>query len=270
MVKMIRSSDPSRGWDFWNWPLHAKFALGLTDPKKQVSCIDQWDDLFSMGKIGRGTPSYNVVLWIWWNWRFVDPIYRLGIMASWNWLPKGIYRLWHHLVLGPQTEPEQHTSVTWAWEGVLRHWKWDKVIGSFPWLIFFKLTVACEICIRSDWTKKLVSCFNQWDDLPSMGKLGRGIPSYNAMILIWWNFPVVDMSNHLGIMVSWNSPLKGIYGHLHQLVLGPQTKLKQHKVVPWSWEAIFKHGKDDKVIWSFPWLRFLKMTPSCEICLRSH
>ena len=90
MENMIRSSDPSCGWDFWNWPLHAKFTLGLTNPKKQVSCIDQGDDLLDMCKIGRGTPSYNTVIWIWWILRFVYLSYRLGIMASWNCLLKGI------------------------------------------------------------------------------------------------------------------------------------------------------------------------------------
>ena len=82
------------------------YALGLTDPKKQVSCISWLDDLLAMGKLGRGIPSYNVILWILWNQRFVNPSYRLGIMVSWNWFPKGIYGLWHHLGSEPQTEPK--------------------------------------------------------------------------------------------------------------------------------------------------------------------
>ena len=138
------------------------------------------------------------------------------------------------------------------------------------WLIFLILTAACEIRIRSNWAKKLVSCLGQWDDLLDMGKLGRWIPSYNLMLLIWWNWPVIDLSHHLGIMASWISPLKGIYAHLHHLVPGPWTEPKQHNVVLWAWEVILGHGKYDKVIWSFSWLRFLKMTPACEICVRSH
>ena len=33
MEKVIILFDRSCGWDFWNWPLHAKFALGLTEQK---------------------------------------------------------------------------------------------------------------------------------------------------------------------------------------------------------------------------------------------
>jgi hypothetical protein len=56
MEKMIRSSNVSRGWDFWNWPLHVKFALGLTNPKKLVSGLLQWDNLLAMDKLHMGHP----------------------------------------------------------------------------------------------------------------------------------------------------------------------------------------------------------------------
>ena len=90
MENSIRSSNDSPGWDFWNWPLYAKFALGLTDPKKPVSHLVQWDDLLAMDKLRRGIPIYNSMLRLCWNWLFFYLSYRLGIMASWKSLAKGI------------------------------------------------------------------------------------------------------------------------------------------------------------------------------------
>ena len=90
MENMIRSSNASRGWYFWNWPLHVKFPLGLTDPKKLVSGLVQWDDLLAMDKPHRGIPSYYAMLQVWWNWRFFYLSDRLGIMVSWMPLAKGI------------------------------------------------------------------------------------------------------------------------------------------------------------------------------------
>ena len=135
--------------------------------------------------------------------------YRLGIMVSWKSLAKGIKGHWHHLVPAPQIEPERHNSVLWSWVGVLGHGKDDKVIWSFPWFIFLNMTLACEICIRSHWVEKLVSCLGQWDDLMAKGEMGRGIHSYNVMLWIWWNQHFVYPSHHLGIMMSWNSPPEG-------------------------------------------------------------
>ena len=88
MAKMIRSPNPSHGLYFWMWPLHAKFALGLTDPKKLVYGLVQWDDLLDMDKLCRGIPSYYAR--VWWNWHLFYLSYHLGIMASWKSLAKGI------------------------------------------------------------------------------------------------------------------------------------------------------------------------------------
>ena len=122
-------------------------------------------------------------------------------MASSKLLAKGIKGHWHHLVPGPQIEPEQHNSVLWAWAGVLGHVEGDKVIKSFPQFIFLNMTPACIICTRSHWAKKLVSCFGQWDDLMAKGELDRGIHSCNGMLWIWWNQHFVYLSHHLGIMI---------------------------------------------------------------------
>ena len=135
---------------------------------------------------------------------------RLGIMESWNSPLKGIWGHFHHLVLRPRTEPEQHNIVPWAWEGILGHGKDDKVIQSFPRLRFLKMTPTCEICLRSDWAEKLVFGLVQWDDLLAMDKLHRGIPSYNSMLWVWWNWLFFDLSFYLGIMASWKSLAKGI------------------------------------------------------------
>ena len=163
-----------------------------------------------MDKIHMGIRSYNAMLRVCWNWRFFYLSYRLGIMASWKSLAKGIKGHWHHLVPGPQIEPEQHNCVSWAWVGVFRHGKCDKVIWSFPWLIFLILIAACEICIRSHWAEKLVYGLIHWDDPLAMDKLRRGIPSYYAMLRVWWNWRFFDMSYRLGIMASSKSLAKGI------------------------------------------------------------
>ena len=163
-----------------------------------------------MDKIHRGIDRYYAMLWVWWNWWLLNLSYHLGIMASWKSLTKGIKGHWHHLVLGPQIEPKQHNSVPWAWVGVFRHGKCDKVIQSFPWLIFLILTAACEICIRSHWAKKLAFGLIQWDDLLAMDKLRRGILSYYAMLWVWWNWWFFDMSYRLGIMASSKLLAKGI------------------------------------------------------------
>ena len=149
MEKVIRSFYYSHGWYFWNWPLHAKFALGLTNRKKQVSGLVQWDDLLAMDKLCRGIRSYNTMLLVYWNRRLFYLSYHLGIMASWKSLAKGIKGHWHHLVPRPQIEPVKHNSVLWAWEGFLGHRKGDKVIWSLSCLRFLKFTPACEIYIRS-------------------------------------------------------------------------------------------------------------------------
>ena len=154
-----------------------------------------------MDKLCRGIPGYYVVLWVWWNWQFFYLSYSLGIMASWKSHAKGIKGRWHHLVPGPQIETKPHNSVLWAWAGVLGHGKDDKVIWSFPQLIFLNMTLACEICIRSHWAKNLVACFGQWDDLMAKHELGRGIHSYNAMLWIWRNQHFVYPSQRLGIMI---------------------------------------------------------------------
>ena len=134
---------------------------------------------------------------------------QFGIMESWKLHAKGIKGHCHHLVSGPQIEPKPHNSVLWAWAGVLGHGEDDKVIWSFPQLIFLIMNLACKICIRSHWAKKLVSCFGQWDDLMAKGELGRGIHSYNVMLWIWWNQHFLYLSHCLGIMTSWNSPPEG-------------------------------------------------------------
>ena len=154
--------------------------------KKLVSGLIQGDDLLAMDKLCRDISSYYVVLRVWWNWRFFYLSYSLGIMESWKSHAEDIKGHCHHLVSGPQIQPEKHNSVLWSW-GVFRHGKCDRVIRSFPWLIFLILIVASEICIRSHWAKKLVLCFGQWDDLTAKGELGRGIHSYNLMLWIWWN-----------------------------------------------------------------------------------
>ena len=158
------------------------------------------------GKLGRGIHIYNEMLWLWCNKKFVYLSHSLGIMRSWNSPSQGFLGRWHHLAMGPQIEPEWDNIVPWASIGVLGHGKDDKVIRSFLWLIFLNMTLACEICIRFHWPKKLVSCFGQWDDLMAKGELGRGIHSYNAMLWIWWNQHFFYLSRRLGFMTSWNSP----------------------------------------------------------------
>ena len=155
-----------------------------------------------MDKLCRGIPSYYAMLRIWWNRRFFDMSYSLGIMVSWKSLAKGIKGHWHRLVPGPQIEPEQHDSVPWAWASVFRHGKCDKVIWSFPQLRFLIMTLACKICIRSHWAKKLVSGPIQWDDLFTMDKLRRGINSCYDMLWVWWNWQFFYLSYRLDIMVS--------------------------------------------------------------------
>ena len=123
-----------------------------------------------------------------WNWRFFYLTHRLGIMASWKSLAKGIKGHWHHLIPRLQIELEQHNIVPWAWAGVFRNGICYKVIRSFSWLIFLILTAGCEICIRSHWAKKLVYGLIQWDDPLAMDMLCRGIPNYYAMLWVWWNW----------------------------------------------------------------------------------
>ena len=142
--------------------------------EKLVFGLIQWDDLLAMDKHCKGIRSYNAMLRVSWNWRFFYLSFHLGIMASWKSLAKGIKGHWHHLVPGPQIEPEQHNSVPWAWEGILGRGKYDKVIWSFPRLIFLIMSPACEICVRSHWAKNLVSDLNQWDDPLAIDKLRRG------------------------------------------------------------------------------------------------
>ena len=134
--------------------------------------------------------------------------YRLGIMVNSKSLGKDIKGHWHHLVPRPQIEPEPHNSVMWAWTGVPGNGEDDKVIQSFLWLIFVILTAACEICIRSHWAKKLVSCFGQWDDVMAKGELGRGIHSYNAMLWILWNQHFVYLSHRRDVGTIWSRVLK--------------------------------------------------------------
>ena len=128
------------------------------------------------------------MLVIWWNWPVVDLSHHLGIMASWNSPLKGIQGHLHHLVPGHRTALKKHNVVLWDWEGVLGNGKSNEVIRSFPLLIFLKMTPTCEICVRSQWAKKLVSSLIQWDDPLAMDKLCRGIPSYYAMLRVWWNW----------------------------------------------------------------------------------
>ena len=85
MENVIGSSNPSRGWYFWNWPLHVKFASGLTE--KTNSFL--YNDLLTKGKLGRGT----IVIMKCYEYdgmkNFVYPSHRLGITMSWNSPSKG-------------------------------------------------------------------------------------------------------------------------------------------------------------------------------------
>ena len=147
-------------------------------------------------------------------------------MASWKSLAKGIKGHWHHLVPGPQIEPEPHNSVLWAWAGVFGHGKDDKVIQSFPQLISLNMSPACEICIRSHWAKKLVSCFGQWDDLMAKGELGRGIHNYNAILWIWWN---QHFFVQVTVWVSWR-----VETHLQKAFRDVGTIWSQGLKLNWS------------------------------------
>ena len=134
-------------WERWSSCLYALVVhfIDFDPPLQKLQCLSLSKTLVStLGKKwcfypwdirGWGIPSCNLMPLFQWNWWFFDRSLSLHYMASWNLLPRAIYRPCLELLSGPKSKVGRWTPHLWVWEGVLRLGKCDRVPHMPSWFI---------------------------------------------------------------------------------------------------------------------------------------